>query len=239
MSSNISNDRLPYVYLIRHISSGKFYAGSRTSKTCHPSDFWVSYFTSSKYIKQIISNEGKDSFEILEIIPRPNDALEYETKLLTSVNAEKSDKWINRTNGHIKFSSYGRTWTLSDEAKAKISKANLGKIVSDETRLKMSISTKNMSNETKLKLSIAGKNASVELRAKRSHAAKNISNETRAKRSLALTGKKRPPISQIARDNLSRAMKGKSKPLIVCPHCNKIGGSSPMTRWHFDNCKLI
>ena len=26
---------------------------------------------------------------------------------------------------------------------------------------------------------------------------------------------------------------------IECPHCNKIGNKSIMTRWHFDNCKNI
>jgi hypothetical protein len=30
--------------------------------------------------------------------------------------------------------------------------------------------------------------------------------------------------------------KRKPKPLVECPHCNKIGGISAMTRWHFDKC---
>ena len=25
---------------------------------------------------------------------------------------------------------------------------------------------------------------------------------------------------------------------ITCPHCNKVGGTNVMKRWHFDNCKL-
>jgi hypothetical protein len=30
----------------------------------------------------------------------------------------------------------------------------------------------------------------------------------------------------------------KNKPDRICPHCNKVGRGSNMTRWHFDNCKL-
>ena len=37
--------------------------------------------------------------------------------------------------------------------------------------------------------------------------------------------------------NMSEAKKGKLQPIITCPHCAKIGGSSNMRRWHFDNCK--
>lgn len=31
--------------------------------------------------------------------------------------------------------------------------------------------------------------------------------------------------------------KGKHKPLITCPHCEKSGGNNAMKRWHFDNCR--
>ena len=36
----------------------------------------------------------------------------------------------------------------------------------------------------------------------------------------------------------SAATKGRPKPTVSCPHCNKSGGNSAMGRWHFDNCKL-
>lgn len=51
--------------------------------------------------------------------------------------------------------------------------------------------------------------------------------------------------SETARQNM-RKPKSKShrqnmrgpKPLVTCPHCNKIGGSNNMYRYHFDNCKF-
>ena len=46
------------------------------------------------------------------------------------------------------------------------------------------------------------------------------------------------PITQEAREMISLRMKGQSKPKVTCPYCNKIGGISPMLRFHFENCKL-
>lgn len=47
---------------------------------------------------------------------------------------------------------------LNDLCIKKLSIAGKNRIISDETRLKLSISKKNMSDETRLKLSIAAKN---------------------------------------------------------------------------------
>lgn len=39
-------------------------------------------------------------------------------------------------------------------------------------------------------------------------------------------------------DKISKALKGKPKERVTCPHCGKIGGKANMTRYHFENCKL-
>lgn len=44
-----------------------------------------------------------------------------------------------------------------------------------------------------------------------------------------MTGKKRPEHSIV--------LMGKSRPTVICPHCDKTGGINNMSRWHFDNCK--
>jgi hypothetical protein len=36
-----------------------------------------------------------------------------------------------------------------------------------------------------------------------------------------------------------RYKQNKKRQQVTCPHCNKIGDSSNMKRWHFDNCKSI
>jgi hypothetical protein len=62
--NHTANDRTPYTYLIIHKHTGRFYYGSRYGIGCHPSDFWVSYFTSSNDIKEMISEDSADSFHI-------------------------------------------------------------------------------------------------------------------------------------------------------------------------------
>jgi hypothetical protein len=56
------------------------------------------------------------------------------------------------------------------------------------------------------------------------------SEESCKKQSVTMTGRKRP--------DHSAALMGKSRPTVICPHCNKTGGINNMSRWHFDNCRL-
>lgn len=76
--------RQPYVYRILG-KDGSFYYGCRFSKDCHPSDFWVKYFTSSKIVKDIISEEGIDWFrtKILFLCDTTEEALRIESRLIS------------------------------------------------------------------------------------------------------------------------------------------------------------
>ena len=66
-------DYIPYVYLIKHKTSGLKYLGVRYAKGCNPSDLWKTYFTSSKLVKKLIDQFGKDDFFIKVIHQFPND----------------------------------------------------------------------------------------------------------------------------------------------------------------------
>jgi hypothetical protein len=59
--------------------------------------------------------------------------------------------------------------------------------------------------------------------------------ESIEKMRIAKLGKKQT-LESIEKARLKKL--GKKQPLIACPHCNKIGGSYTMPRWHFDNCKF-
>ena len=67
-------ERKPYVYLIRHKQSGKYYIGCKYSKSnCNKilffnTDYENSYFTSSIKIKNMITLTGPKMFEIIDII---------------------------------------------------------------------------------------------------------------------------------------------------------------------------
>lgn len=201
MSSNIIYTRLEYVYLIRHIPSGKFYVGSKFAKiNCHPDLFWNKehkhgYFTSSKIIKQMIVQDGIESFEVVYISERPNnDSREFEAAFLKIVDAAKSDNWINLSNSDGKFH---RPKVCSVETRAKLSASHTGKHMSEESKIKLSLTTKGVpkgpkSKEHKLKISKA-------------NIGKKQSTEAVEKRSLKNCGQQR---SNEFKTNLSKRMLG-------------------------------
>lgn len=127
-------------------------------------------------------------------------------------------------------------------------------VVSNETREKMSNAHKGktrqpFSNEHRAKISLARKGNSYG----------PLSDETRAKISESLSGKKYGPLSSHHRNNISLALKGishgprsdETRRKIsdaqrgrihehrTCPHCGKVGKWTAMTRYHFDNCKVL
>ena len=54
----------PYTYLIKHTPTNKVYYGYRSANKVEPhNDLWKAYFTSSTYVKDLISQYGIDSFE--------------------------------------------------------------------------------------------------------------------------------------------------------------------------------
>lgn len=133
-----------------------------------------------------------------------------------------------KTRLAIAASLKNRVYT--DESRAKISVAHKGKTVSEETkeklrnrvvsvetREKLSIAARNMSKETRAKMSLAQKNKAAiteETRQKLSIAAKGrvVSDETKKKISNSKTGS---TLSQETRNKLSIANKGKSIPASV------------------------
>lgn len=93
---------LPYTYLIGWSKLNKWYYGSRYAKGCHPSDLWVKYFTSSKYVKQFRKEFGEpDVIEIRKTFQLREKAVLWEHKVLSRMGVIYSDKWINKSNGNV------------------------------------------------------------------------------------------------------------------------------------------
>ena len=92
----------PYFYIIQHVNSGKYYAGSKYSKNSNPLKLLVEegYTTSSKIVNKIIENEGLKSFVVRKIktFNSQIEAYEYETKFLQKVDAANNDSFINLHN---------------------------------------------------------------------------------------------------------------------------------------------
>lgn len=241
---------LPYVYYIRNKITNQYYIGLRTAhvkKNVSPEeDLWNYYFTSSKYVKQLIEEYGKGSFDTV-ILYRFSDhdvCYWYEQTLIKEhidnplcINKHYADP----DSGMKTFLRTGIAMT--DTAKQKLRDCNLGKKLSDKTLAKRKQSILNKTPDKKLLTS-----------ERLSSAAKNrppISDETRAKlrgrrgitpactlAALAREAKKKLngfEVSTATRNKLSAAMQGRKQELVRCPYCKKSGGNS-MKRWHFDNC---
>ena len=90
---------LPYTYLIGWTNQQKYYYGVRYSKTCHPDNLFKTYFTSSKYVKEFIKQYGiPDLIQIRKTFINKDDAILWESKVLTRMNVVKDDRWLNHTN---------------------------------------------------------------------------------------------------------------------------------------------
>jgi hypothetical protein len=155
---------IPFTYLIHCTVTDQYYYGSRYGRRCHPSSLWTSYFTSSKVVKQLILEHGKDAFtvSVRKTFDTPEEARRWESKFLNKVKAAQSDKWLNQHNADEKFYCKGHHGNLgkkhTKEHNENISKGQRGikrNPFSEEHRKKLSESRigKPLSVETKQKLS--------------------------------------------------------------------------------------
>lgn len=185
----------PFTYYLFHIPTGKKYYGVRTAKGCHPNELWVTYFSSSKEVKLLREQYGDQSFqyEIRKIFSSPTEALEWEEKFLTRINAAGRVDWLNKHNGGKNFSFVNKTFT--SESLRKIALASVGRPSSRKgTRA---------SEETRKKLSESRKGS------KHFYYGKHLTCEHRKNISKAKTGISTKPRSEETRRKISEKNKGK------------------------------
>jgi hypothetical protein len=203
----------PFTYLVTHIPSGKKYYGVRFKHGCSPSDLWDKYFTSSKEIKKLILESGLSAFaiEIRKTFDCKEKAREWEHKVLRRLRVYNSDIWLNKTTGKTPST---KGFIYSEESKRKMSESQkgeknhmFGKSRSQLTREKISKSLKNriVSTETKHKISVAKKG-------KPFTGYNSNTAETIEKRRLSCTGKKR---TEEQKQKMRDAAKGRKWK--ICP----------------------
>jgi hypothetical protein len=89
----------PYTYLIGWTAHNKWYYGARYAKKCHPTDLWVKYFTSSKFVKYFTLKHGPpDIIQIRKIFTNGKDCLIWEQKVLARIDAAKNKNFLNAKN---------------------------------------------------------------------------------------------------------------------------------------------
>lgn len=91
-----------YTYLLTHSPTGLKYYGVRYAKDANPSDLWVTYFSSSKSVKKLIEEFGKESFyfEVRKVFPDADKAIAWEDKVLRRLKVPHNNEYLNVCRGH-------------------------------------------------------------------------------------------------------------------------------------------
>lgn len=93
----------PYTYRIGWSKTGMNYYGVRYAADCHPSDLFVSYFTSSEYVAQYIKEHGNpDIIEVRRTFTgeeRVNKAILHEQKVLQRIGVVGRQDYLNKHDG--------------------------------------------------------------------------------------------------------------------------------------------
>jgi hypothetical protein len=129
-----------YTYLVKHKPSGKVYYGVRIKNDIDPTkDLFVKYFTSSKTIKELIAQDGIESFEwqVRREFDDELAAVTWEARVLQRCRVlEHQDRWLNKNAAGRKLltkfgakviSATHKGKPKSEEHREKIRQANLGK----------------------------------------------------------------------------------------------------------------
>jgi hypothetical protein len=217
-----------YVYEHLRLDTGAvFYVGKGTGKRCtvkshhHRNEFWQR--TERKAGGFCVRMVASDLDEELAFL--------IEQERISQLRAI-GIKICNMTDGGDGVSGLIRT----PEWRRKIGDKHKGKVVSKETRAKISASVKASgyapSQEVRQKISDTHKGHQRALGLKHSE-------ETKFKMSHAHKGNK-SRLGQLRsadeKAKQSASMQGRPQAIFTCPHCEKNGGNA-MKRWHFDNCK--
>lgn len=213
----------PFTYSIKHIPSGVNYYGVRYASGCQPTDLGTIYFSSCKQILQLLKMEGPENFtfKVRKVFKSKRDAVNWEYKFLTRVNAAQSDLWFNKQNGDGKFINTGG-YNLSEKTKKKQSKPKSEnhrvKLANHLSRVRTSPTWTEDRKQIQRQLMIQNSFAKGHSRV--------VSLEEKQKKREAMIGN---TISK----NVPRIHS-----LKICPHCGLEGKGGNMTRYHFNNCKL-
>jgi hypothetical protein len=98
--------KLPYVYKLVDLETGKWYIGSKTAKNCCCTKLGVKYFTSSKYVEPLFkASPSRFSTEILLEDEDTDYIVKVESDLLKYYDASRDPMSYNCTNGDKKFNA--------------------------------------------------------------------------------------------------------------------------------------
>ena len=149
---------IPYTYFLFNKITGQKYYGVRYANNCTPEELWCTYFSSSKYVKELLETHGKDSFEyeVRKTFKTAHEARSWEERVLRKLDILNNDIWLNK-NVCGKFLKEGpQSKEHKEKRLAKIRGVNhpfygktgtfAGKKHTEESLQKMKVPKKNKDN---------------------------------------------------------------------------------------------
>ena len=105
-----------YTYLIGWSNASLFYYGVRYAKNAHPSELFITYFTSSKHVKHYIAKYGNpDIIQIRKTFTERHKAINWEHNVLKRMNLKEDTRFLNATNNPgIAPANFNRGANLSE-----------------------------------------------------------------------------------------------------------------------------
>jgi hypothetical protein len=130
---------------------------------------------------------------------------------------------------------------VREEHAKQVSLKHSGKVVSEETRKKIS---ENKERSAKISQTLKGRPKSEEhkeayKKARLAGGGWVVSEEQKRKVSKKLSGQGNPMWGKTHNEEVRKIISEANKQKVSCPHCGKTGGIAIMKRWHFGNCKVL
>ena len=217
-----------YVYtLVDPRNNLPFYVGKGSGERCNAHVVEAKYYVQRKSLKlnkiRKLMRLGMEPIVVkVEENVSDKQALDLECLLIAEMR-DLGFALTNMTDGGDGAKGYKHT----EEHKQMMREKFKGRIVTEEHRKKM---CKPKSEQGRKNMALA-----------RQTTLYRPSEEHKQKISEALKGKpnnnKSHKHSDEAKAKMSAWRKGRPKPKVECPHCNKQVAVNTAKRWHFDNCK--
>jgi hypothetical protein len=251
---------IPYTYRITHLPSGRHYYGARYAKDCHPCDLWAKYFTSSKVVKKLIEQDGKEAFsyEVRRTFKTVGECIDWEHKVLCRLKVHRNNSWLNlhthksrepKDNQAIMLKKYGVAHAMQiSEVRQKIKATNMDRYgVEHNSQSKVFQEKCKATNLERLGYEYAMKNPYIKQKAKATNLEKygceNPMQNSDVARKVEASIEAKYGVKNYFMTEEGRRKAGewhKTAPLKICNKCGYSSReSSLMERHHFDNCSWI
>lgn len=248
-----------YTYYIKHIPTGKKYYGVKYGPDANPEILMKpgGYCTSSPHVHSLIEEYGIESFEVQvrKIFETAEEALAWETKVLTRLKAAQSDDWLNMHNGNgakfkppkehseqTKRKMRGRRGPRKIKFRTEQTRINLcksvskrlkGKVLTEQHKINISKASKGKKKPTgfgeKISKAISGENHPMW---GKKHTQKAIEKNRQSN-----SGKKNGMFGRKHSAETLKKMREKAKQKDICVYCGVETTVSNIKRWHNDRCK--